>query len=64
MQTTWQRLRPIGPGWDQKFLKGSMDKNISTWRCAMVLLDRAVTLYWERRPDPRELSEVEDMVAV
>ena len=64
MLTTFQRLKPSGGGWDTKFIKGAMDGNMSTLRAMDLLLNRALTLYWQRRPDPRELSDPVDTVAV
>lgn len=64
MFTTYQRLKPDGPGWDTKFRKGSLEKHWSNLRIMDYLLARAETLYWERRPDPRELSVATDTVAV
>lgn len=64
MQTTWQRLAPTGTRWAPKFKKGSKDGNMSNMVVQMILLDRAVTMYWENRPNSRELSVVQGSVAV
>lgn len=64
MQTTWQRLAPDGVRWAPKFKNGAMDGNLTNLVVMTILLNRAVTLYWENRPEARELSVVNARVAV
>ena len=64
IQTTWQRLAPPGPEWATKFDKGALPGNMSNVLAGTLLLDRAITLYWQRRPCPRKMSVVEGSVAV
>lgn len=52
-QTTYQRMAPEGEEWSKKMVVGTMEKNPTRLTIERYLLARACSLYWERRPDPR-----------
>lgn len=64
IQTTWQRVAPSGPEWAPKFDKGALPGNLSNILVMNLLLNRAITLYWQRRPSVPGMSDVEGSVAV
>lgn len=63
IQTTMQRLTPPGEQWTyrrQPLGRGRVIGRHSSNIVVMAsLLDRAVTLYWENRPDPRNCQTLE-----
>lgn len=53
--TTWKRYAPEGKDWEPpRADHGGMQRSPTTTRTLTLLVDRAVSLYWKRRPNPAE----------